>query len=145
MKAKQIKNFMNKIKQSRNCWVWTSTKDKSGYGRFKLNYKMVSAHRLSYELFKCEIPIGLDLDHLCCNKSCVNPDHLEAVTTKENIRRGNTGKYIHLFQKLKTHCKRGHEYSQKNTYLYKKIRHCMECNRIRSRNYRLEKKKIKNE
>jgi hypothetical protein len=125
---------MSKIIQSRNCWIWIGAKIWSGYGQFGLNGKLKLAHRVSYELFKEDIPEGLQLDHLCKNRSCVNPDHLEIVTTQENTRRGLTGKINH--HKLKnTHCPQGHPYSEENTYLYNNGRKCRECSKVRMREY----------
>lgn len=95
-----------------NCWVWQASKLKSGYGLFTdINRKTVSAHRWSYERFKGDIPQGLVIDHLCRNTSCVNPDHLEAVTQSINIRRSPHSKS----KASATHCKRGHEYTPQNT------------------------------
>jgi hypothetical protein len=94
------------------CWVWQASKLKSGYGLFTdYNRKTVTAHRWSYERFKGTIPVGLVIDHLCRNTSCVNPDHLEAVTQSVNIRRSPLNKN----RTLKTHCKNGHEYTPENT------------------------------
>ena len=70
------------------CWLWVAMLGSGGYGRFKVGNKNVYAHRLSYEHHVGAIPEGLDLDHLCRTRCCVNPTHLEPVTRKENIRRG---------------------------------------------------------
>jgi len=91
------------------------------------------AHRISYELLKGDIPEGLDLDHLCRNRGCVNPDHLEPVTRKENLLRGNTIPAKHA---RKTHCPQGHEYTKGNTFISKSgSRHCRKCRAIRSSRY----------
>ena len=133
---------MNKIRivSKTNCWEWTACKFKTGYAQFTLNGKTSRAHRVSYELFKGNIPIGLQLDHLCKNKSCVNPDHLEAVTCKENNNRGNSGKK----NLEKTCCPQGHEYNEKNTYLSKRGRDCRICRkRVHDEYVKNNSKKIK--
>lgn len=133
-----IQRFMSKVIQSRNCWEWTGAKNWVGYGQFRFNKKFGLAHRFSYELFKEEIPDNLEIDHLCRNRLCVNPDHLEAVTHKINMNRGNGGKACWKFQKSKTHCPHGHEYTKENTRIYKNKRFCRKCSVIKSRNFKLK-------
>lgn len=87
------------------CWVWTSTRSRKGYGRFRSSGRQVQAHRFAYELHVGSIPEGLQLDHLCRNTSCVNPEHLEPVTNKENTLRGGNRAAVNA---RKTHCDRGH-------------------------------------
>lgn len=70
------------------CWLWVEYVDKDGYGRFRVADKKLRAHRVSYELYVDEIPNGLVLDHLCRKTGCVNPNHLEVVTVRENTLRG---------------------------------------------------------
>ena len=69
------------------CWIWTGTLEPSGYARFRDNYTRTGVHRYAYELLVGQIPDGLQLDHLCKVRHCVNPDHLEQVTGAENTRR----------------------------------------------------------
>ena len=85
--------FWEKVnkKTKEECWEWLSVKNEGMYGRFKIKNKIKLAHRVAYELVKGSIPDGLQIDHLCRNKCCVNPNHLEAVTPQENSRRA-TGK-----------------------------------------------------
>lgn len=110
------------------CWLWTGY-TLMGYGVFYDNEtkKTVGAHRFAYTHFKGQIPEGLCLDHLCRNRSCCNPDHLEAVTHEENIMRGVGFGAINA---RKTHCQRGHEYSPENTRIKGNSRECRKCNAI---------------
>ena len=84
------KRFLARFKKGieTECWEWIHTKQKTGYGVFKWNYKTFLAHRFSYENYVGSIPNKLVIDHLCRNRSCVNPNHLEPVTIYENLRRG---------------------------------------------------------
>lgn len=81
-----------KIDEQTGCWIWQRYKDRKGYGIMRKNDFLLKAHRYFYEKYKKQIPKGLQLDHLCRNTSCVNPDHLEPVTNAENCRRGNNAK-----------------------------------------------------
>lgn len=100
--------FWSKVEKTNNCWNWTAASTPLGYGRFSSQGKLVYAHRYSYELFKDDIPDGLELDHLCRNPSCVNPDHLDVITHKENMNRGVGPSALNS---RKTHCPRDHPYN----------------------------------
>ena len=106
------------------CWLWTKSFSPNGYGVMKIDGKNVKAHRLSYELFVGSIPDGLELDHLCRVRHCVNPAHLEAVTHRENVLRGNSPPSRNA---RKTHCLRGHEFTPENTMAIKGGRACRAC------------------
>lgn len=110
------------------CWPWPGSHDHRGYGRVSLGrFRKVMAHRLAYELAVGPIPDGMELDHLCRNKRCVNPAHLEPVTHIENVRRSAAAENA-----AKTHCVRGHLLAD-HAYLYRGRRVCRPCGRIKSR------------
>lgn len=102
------KELLQKIEKTDTCWNWLGW-SKSGYGGLSKDGKRHRAHRYIYELLVGKIPEGLEIDHLCRNKKCVNPEHLEPVTHSENMRRTKG------FRKRKTHCVKGHEFTKENT------------------------------
>ena len=116
---RQLENFWVKIDKGDKlgpggCWLWTAGLDGPGYGGFKLHpLGMFRAHRISYKLMRGAIPLGLEIDHLCRVRKCVNPDHLEAVTNRTNNLRGISPAALNA---EKTHCKQGHEFSSENTH-----------------------------
>lgn len=105
-----------------------------GYGALSIFGQRVYAHRFSYELHVGPIPEGLVIDHLCRNRLCVNPDHLEPVTSQENVRRGHEALGVRQYA---THCKNGHEYTPENTLItVEGWRSCRTCSRERDRRRR---------
>lgn len=127
--------FWSKVDATGPCWEWTASIGKTGgYGKYTIPFrdgsgksKHVYAHRYAYEILVGPVPDGMDLDHLCRIRKCVNPDHLEPVSRRENLRRGiglvaaNMGK---------THCDHGHEFNEENTHRTAQgYRQCKVCRR----------------
>lgn len=116
------------------CWVWQRAVNGDGYGSCYREGRIWAAHRWYYIQFVGPVPSGLELDHLCRNRRCVNPDHLEPVTTRENILRGEG---CTAQAKRKTHCLRGHEFTRANTMVAKDGgRRCLTCHNARGRAWR---------
>ena len=114
------------------CWVWIGATDsRSRYGRMIVDGKTRYTHRVSYETFVGPIPDGLQIDHLCRNRACCNPEHLEPVTPLVNTHRSP------ITNATKTHCPNGHEYNEENTRMTAGRRHCIPCNRIACRAWRM--------
>ncbi len=125
------RRFWRKVLIGDDCWEWTGGKGSRGYGTFTArkengSWRTLRAHRVSYELLVDAIPAGLVIDHLCRNTGCVNPDHLEAVTRRENTLRGIGPTAWHA---SKSHCPQGHPYSGDNLFFVTdaKGRHSRRC------------------
>lgn len=128
-KAFRTSHFITKVEvnSTSECWLWQGTTVHNGYGRFWDGERYVYAHRYSYEAFTGPIPEGLQLDHLCRVKACVNPLHLEPVTCRENLMRGKT---VAAAKAAQTHCIHGHEFDTANTYYQTNgTRRCRTCHR----------------
>lgn len=107
------------------CLIWPGKLNRDGYARVRIENRAEYVHRWLYQRGVGEIPDGLELDHLCRRRDCINFEHLEAVPHAENVRRGDAGKY----QTVKTHCPKGHPYSGDNLLLRPdgKRRRCKAC------------------
>ena len=127
--------FWSKVEKLDSCWFWLAAQTPEGYGLFWLAGKYRGAHRVAYELSVGPIPEDHELDHLCRNPLCVNPDHLEPVLPRENQWRGHgTFAAIHG---PKTHCIHGHPFDEENTYRRPTGgRACKTCQRQREAAYR---------
>lgn len=133
--------FWSRVQRVDRCWIWMGyIYRRSGYGYWLVGKRRIMVHRVAYQLAKGPIPDGLTIDHLCRNRACVNPDHLEPVTDVVNVMRGfgppaNNAR--------KTHCINGHEYTQENTRLWmqknnRTRRSCRECSKERMRRIRAQ-------
>lgn len=123
--------FWATVDKSGDCWIWQGPRNPEGYGRRAHVY----AHRLAYELSKGEIPEKFVIDHLCCNPPCVNPDHLEAVTHGENLRRGRQRSPQIL-------CKRGHDLNAWGRMTKDGRRDCRLCQKERRKNPTPEQREL---
>src|SRR3954469_973252 len=121
--------FWSKVRYSESCWQWSACVGSNGYGKFKLPSIRAPfcAHRVAYEFVIGKIPDGMFLDHLCRNRACVNPSHLEPVDARTNILRGVGFAAVNAAKK---HCNNGHPFTQENTYIMSDGgRRCRTCQR----------------
>ncbi|MGW3428005.1 hypothetical protein ACWDHW_08610 [Streptomyces melanosporofaciens] len=139
----------SRVDEATGCWIWQMAVDRDGYGVCQAK-KRDSTHRVSYMAFIGPIATGLTIDHTChtsdrscpggrgCpHRRCVNPDHLEAVTSGENTLRGRS---VWAENARKSHCHRGHEFTPENTYQRHDGRACRACIRLATANYRKKKR-----
>lgn len=126
--------FWSRVRKTPTCWYWTGPLDKDGYGHCNAIVGTPRAHRTAYILTYGSIPEGKVLDHLCEERSCVNPSHIKATTSADNVLR--SARAVAAINARKTHCIRGHEFTPENTYRWPKrprSRQCKRCNADRQR------------
>lgn len=124
--------FLRRVMFTPTCWLWTGPMNKA-QGRYAgIGAKGTLVHRYAYELAYGPIPAGLHIDHLCCNRACVRPEHLAAVSPRQNIMRSYA---IGAENSRKTACHRGHPFDEKNTYWIPKGRSCRACQYERARDW----------
>lgn len=122
-----------KIRMTPDCWWWTGEQNGKGYGLIRVGRRKLMAHRVVYELREGAIPEGFQLDHLCRNRACVFPGHLEPVIARTNVLRGTGHSAVNA---RKTHCIHGHEFTDENTYIDPRgWRACRACGREAQRRY----------
>lgn len=126
-KAMLLGRLINGSWEYGECWVWEGATNGVGYGLISFRNQRWYVHRLAYSVWRGPIPAGLVIDHLCGTTWCWRPTHLEAVTTRTNIRRALT--------EQRTHCKHGHEFNEANTYINTVTGHrlCRTCRATRER------------
>lgn len=141
----QTQRFWEKVQKTETCWTWTGARNHLGYGQIWVSdeKRVVMAHIFSVWMSGRLIPDGWDVDHLCRNPPCVNPDHLEPVPHAENMRRAPWTAV--QFQASKTHCPQGHPYSPENTKMKRNSsgtlsRLCKECRLENQRRRRARKR-----
>lgn len=135
---KHMYRFLSKVVKTESCWVWQAATIRRGYGEFWDGKRKLLAHRWIWSQRNGEIPPGHFIDHMCRNPSCVNPDHLRAVTPRVNALENNNSPTA--INHRKTHCKHGHEFSGEN--LIRRNPHdprrvCRECKRASDRRQQL--------
>jgi hypothetical protein len=141
--TQELARFLDKVDKTEHqrckdhgCWMWTASTNTRGYGKFYLRGRLWLSTIVAYRHFKGDYRPGLFMCHQCPyeqgdldNRRCINPDHLLPQTPKQNSEEG----YVGTHQTVKTHCPKGHEYTDNNTRLYKGRRFCRACDRLRPR------------
>lgn len=125
MRGTPLERFSAKVDFTDTCWLWTGRIAINGYSQWNIDKKTWSGHKWIYEQIHGPVAAGMHLDHLCRTRSCVNPDHLEPVTPRENHHRSPITNYA------KDACPKGHPYSLNNTYIRPSTgsRMCRTCGR----------------
>lgn len=131
--------LFRKVDFGDGCWLWRGAKVNGGYGRVRYRRRQWPTHRLLYRWMVGRVPPRLDLDHLCREPSCVRPDHLEPVTRRENLLRGDT---LAARKTRQTHCIHGHPLAGSNLYRWRTSRKCKACHSQSERRRRLRRTSV---
>lgn len=123
--------FWNKVEKTNGCWIWMGARNSDGYGNLQAEGRYWKAHRYAWYLLRGSVPS--ELDHLCSNRMCVNPDHLEGVTHAENNKRSG---------RRKRFCPQEHALTDENRYWNGKNNECLLCRRERNREYMRRKRAV---
>ena len=121
----------SRVRKTDTCWNWTGSVTSEGYGTISVNGKSAFTHRLAYEECYGPIPKDKQIDHLCRNRRCANPSHMEVVTSRENTLRGNG---ICAQQARRAVCPKGHPYEGYNLYVHRGKRYCRICRNVNWKN-----------
>ena len=127
-----VERFWPKVNKTEGCWVWMASLTAQGYGQISgkpLTQSPLLAHRVSWEFANGPIPTSMQIDHLCRNRRCVNPSHMEVVDNRTNTLRGIG---LTAVNARKTVCKRGHQLSAENVRIWRGMRFCLQCCVIRA-------------
>lgn len=137
-----LERLFNRVEKDEitGCWEWTGAKGIDGYGRIGDDKKVKLTHRVAYEIMRGPLHRGQVIDHLCRNRLCVNPDHMEATSQRINTIRGNTADIRKKLAAQQTHCINGHEFTKENIYLANNQRYCRICKSIRYKRWEVRKK-----
>ncbi len=130
--------FWARVDRTDTCWIWTGKLNPQGYARARWGDTNQMAHRIAYELLVGPVPEDLTLDHLCRVRHCVRPSHLEPVTQRDNVLRGEGFAAVNA---AKTHCVNGHAFDEANTYVTAEgYRSCRACTAAAQRRYRVKQR-----
>ena len=130
MRKTPQERFWSRVDRSGSCWVWLGGKQSNGYGKFDANGKQWLAHRFAWVESHGSIPVGLTIDHLCRNRMCVRLGHMELVSNKVNVLRGDG---LSAQNAKKTNCCHGHAFTPEDTGWWRGERRCLRCCYIRGR------------
>jgi hypothetical protein len=140
VRGSAVERITQRTSRTGGCWLWTGVLNRDGYAEIRIEGKYRMAHRVAYEELVGVIPEGLQLDHLCRVRHCVNPEHLEPVTPRVNNLRSES---FAAKNAVKDQCHRGHLFTEANTLIYRGKRTCRACNRIRAEASRERRKRAK--